>query len=180
MHTQSHMYMQTHTHMHIHTQVPGAKMNIPAQLCSYQHQHSPNFLSPPWTLPPGKPLILTDRIHFLSVHGWRRPIVCLCVRVGVRRQMFPSKGSRKEMQWRHISCLQNCFPFLPHLHWLKTSLTPSISRAGQGNPRGVPTTAQRNVCCSGFSSSTSIKRGFKIGVISLWDDSQAELLLEAA
>lgn len=55
----------------------------------------------------GKPLILTDRIHFLTAHGCRGPIVCLCVSQGVRRQMFPSKGSRKGMQRRHVSCLCN-------------------------------------------------------------------------
>ena len=112
--TYKHAHARTHTHTHTHThkgssgedESPCPALQLSAFLLF------PNFLSPPWTSPPGKPLILTDRIHFLSVHGWRRPIVHLYVRVGVRRQMFPSRGPRKEMQWRHISCLQNCFPFL--------------------------------------------------------------------
>lgn len=55
------------------------------------------------------PLILADRIHFLSGQGWSRPIVLRCVDVGGRRQMFPFKILRKDMWQRDTSCLQNRF-----------------------------------------------------------------------
>lgn len=47
--------------------------------------------------------------------------------VDVRRQMFPSKGLRKEMQQRHISCLQSCGAFLPQLPLYCCSLIRNIS-----------------------------------------------------
>lgn len=94
-------------------------MDCPVQLCSYPHQHSrSNVLSPPWTSPQGKPLIHTDRIHFLNVHGWRRPIMCLCVRVGVRRQMFPSKVWGRRCSRGAYPVSESVFPF-SHIFPLK-------------------------------------------------------------
>lgn len=88
--------------------------------------------------------------------------------------MFPSKGPRKEMRWRQISCLQNGFPFLPQIP-LNTPHMEHL-RVGYGSQSGVPTTTGRCVCCSGFSSSLCIKKSFKNGTISLRHDSQSELL----
>lgn len=68
-----------HTSTFTHTKAPQAKMVIPVQVCNYQHQHSRSsrtFYPCPEPSPPGKPLILTDRIHFLCANRRRRPIVC--------------------------------------------------------------------------------------------------------
>lgn len=150
-------YAEKYIHVYM-SKAARVKMNIPRPAPEpLQNQHFAAFQ----TIYPlcelglqGNALILTDRIHFLSVHGWGRPIVYLCVRVGVGRQMFPAQGSRKEVKQRLVSCLHlnpNCFLFLPPSLSLSPSPTsppprPAVKPLSHRSsrsciwPRGVPTT----------------------------------------
>jgi len=171
---------QTYTHTHTHNgslgeyEYPRSALQLPASAFLLFL----NFLSPPWTSPPGKPLILTDRIHFLTAQGWGRPIVCWCVRVGVRRQMFPSKDFEEgDAVETHI--LSPKLFFLSHV-FPSAQIKSSFLEIHQEAQEEFPQQLNLIVCCFRFYSSLCTQTGFQSGVISLRDDSCTELLSEAA
>lgn len=103
--------------MHRYTQrLLGRRWIALSSSAATQHQHSLSFQTfYPRHEPRLKGTLLSSLTGFTSsacTDGG--DLLCVCVSEwALRRQMFPSKGLRKEMQWRHISCVRICFPFSP-------------------------------------------------------------------